>query len=70
MAVEKNVDDFSGGVSMSGLKGKRVGNYLQQNLILKNRWKGVERVAESEIVLYWHVFVSIFVQVIEEKVEK
>ena len=38
---------FVGGVSMSCLKGERVGNYPQQKLISKNLWQEVERVSES-----------------------
>ena len=61
---------FVGGVSMSGLRGKRVGDSLQQKLIPKNRRQEVERVAESDISTNWHVFVSIFGREIEERVEK
>ena len=34
--------------------------YPQRKWISKNRRQEVERVAESEIVLNWHVFISIF----------
>ena len=64
------VDYFSGGVSISGLKCKRVGDSPQRKLISKKRWQEMERVAESEIVLNKYVFVSIFGREIEEKAEK
>ena len=54
---------------MSGLKGKGVGGSLQSKRISKNHRKEVERVAKSEIVLIWHVFVSISGREMEEKVE-
>ena len=54
---------------MIGLKGKRVGDSLQQKLFSKNCRQEVERMAESEIVPNRHVFISIFGQEIEEKVE-
>ena len=60
---------FAGGVSMIGLKGKRVGNSTQSIRISKNHRQDVERVAESKIFPNWHVFISIFVQKTEEKVE-
>ena len=41
----------------------------QLKRISKYRRQEVERVAESEIVLNWHVFFSIFVRDIEEKLE-
>ena len=60
---------FAGGLNMSGLKGKRVGDYLQQKLISKKCQQEVERVAESKIFLNWHGFVSVFVQEIKEKLD-
>ena len=41
---------FARGVSMTGLKGNRVGDSPQRKLIPKNLWQEVDRVAESEIV--------------------
>ena len=55
---------------MSGLKGKRVGDSPQRNLISKHRRQEVEGVYKSEIVPNRRVFVSIFGQEIEEKLEK
>ena len=55
---------------MSGLKDKRVSDSQQQKLIWKNRRQEVERVNEFKIVLNQHIFVSIFDQEMEEKVEK
>ena len=72
MKFQRNaiVNHFSGGVSMSSLKGKKVGDYPQRKWILKNWRQEVECVAESEIVPNRHVFVSIFGYEIEEKLEK
>ena len=64
------VEIFTGGVSMSGLKGKRVGDYLQRKWISKNCPQDVERVDESKIVPNRHVFVLIVGQETEEKMEK
>ena len=61
---------FAGGVSMSGQKGKRVGDSLQQKRIPKERRQEVERVDESEIVPNRHVLFSIFGREIKENVEK
>ena len=61
---------FAWDVSTSGLKGKRVGDSPQRKWIPKNRRQVVERVAKSEIIPNWHVFVPISVQEIGEKVEK
>ena len=55
---------------MRSLKGKRVNNYPHRKWIPKNRRQEVKHVTESEIVPNWHVFVSVFGQEIEEKVEK
>ena len=45
---------------MSGLKGEKVSDYLQQKSISKKTRQEVKRVAESETVTNQHVFVSIF----------
>ena len=64
----KLLNIFAGGVSISSLKGKRVGNSPQRKWILKNRRQDVERVAGSKIFPNLHVFISIFGLEIEEKV--
>ena len=53
---------------MRCLKVKRVGDSSQQKNS-KNLQQEVERVAESEIVPNWHIFVSIFSREIKEKLE-
>ena len=47
------------GISMSGLKVKRVGDYPLQKLISKNLRQEVERMDEPKIVPNRNVFISI-----------
>ena len=53
---------FAGSASISGLKGRRVSDSLQQKRIPENLQQEVEGVAESGIVPNRHVLVSIFGQ--------
>ena len=48
---------------------KKFNHFSAKKINFENRGQEVERVAESEIVLNRHVFISIFGQEIEEKVE-
>ena len=61
---------FVGGVSKRGLKGKMLGDYPQQNIFSKDRRQEVERAAKPGMVPNRHIFVYIFGQEIEERVEK
>ena len=55
---------------MRSLKGKGVGNSPRRKLISKNCRQGAERMAEYKIVPIQHVFISMFGQEIQEKVDK
>ena len=64
------VDNFCRGRQYERLEGQKGQRLFATKTNLENLRQKGERVAEYEMFLNWHVFVSIFGQEIEEKVEE